>query len=99
MLLCCVYGRDLHYYCTSSRIFCKKDFWNPVVEETLNYQHETGFLHHRFINPGNLGFIYAYMIGLRKYGTIVGHIPCVTSCISKIILRHGGVVEARHDDV
>ena len=75
-----------------------KDIWNLIVSETLNYEREAGSLHYRFINPRYLGFIYAYAVGLRKYGTTVGHIPPVISCICTLFLRHGSVIEATVTD-
>ena len=73
-----------------------KDIWNLIVSETLNCEREAGSLHYRFINPRYLGFIYAYAVGLRKYGTTVGHISPVISCICTLFLRHGStsVIEA-----
>ena len=61
------------------------DIWNLVrsvcVGETLNCECEVK-------NPLNL-----YVVGLRKYGTTVGHVPRVISCICTLFLiRHGGVI-------
>ena len=49
-----------------------KDIWNPVqsvVDETLNCKHEVK-------NPQDL-----YAVGLWKYGTTIGHVLRVISCI------------------
>ena len=66
-----------------------KDIWNPVpsvvcgaVSETLNCECEIK-------NPQDL-----YAVGLRKYGTTVGHVLRVISCFSMLFLiRHGGIIE------
>ena len=65
-----------------------RDIWNRIwsvrVGETLNCKREVK-------NPLNL-----YVVGLRKYGTTVGHVPCVISCIYTLFLiRHGGVIGPR----
>ena len=53
-----------------------------VVGETLNCEHEVK-------NPQDL-----YVVGLWKYGTTVGHVLCVISCICTLFLiRHGGAIE------
>ena len=40
-------------------------------------------------NPQDL-----YSVGLRKYGTTVGHVLCVISCICTLFLIwHGGVIK------
>ena len=33
------------------------------------------------------------MIGVRKDGTIVGHVPRIILCICMLFLRHSGVIE------
>ena len=68
---------------------------NPVqsvIGETLNHEHEVK-------NPQDL-----YVVGLKKYGTTVGHVLCVISCICMffLILRHGGVIKptlTTHDSI
>ena len=62
-------------------LYIRISAWNPVVGETSNCEREAGPLCHRLINSGYLRFIYAYVVGLRKYSTIVGHLPHVIPCI------------------
>ena len=61
------------------------DIWNLVrlvrVGKTLNCEREVK-------NPQNL-----YTVCLRKYGTIVGHVVRVISCICMLFLiKHGDVI-------
>ena len=55
-----------------------KDIWNPVwsvVDETLNCEREVK-------NPQDL-----YMVGLWKYGTTIGHVLRVISCICMLFFN------------
>ena len=55
-----------------------KGIWNPVrlvVAETLNYESEVK-------NPQDL-----YTVSLRKYGTTVGHVLRLISCICTLFFN------------
>ena len=46
-----VIGFNLHFISCVQGYLVYKNFWNPVVDQTLNCKHEAGSLCHRFTNP------------------------------------------------